>query len=62
MPKKKPRADWVILDANDQTLKCTRCGETRPLGKFIPAPITTFIRRTKAFEVLHEDCKPKEKS
>ncbi len=61
MAKRKPRVDWVVLDANDQTLKCQRCGETRPLIKMLPAVIRDFARKTKAFSVLHEDCKPKEK-
>lgn len=52
--KKKTRADWVVLDGNDQTIKCQRCGESRPL--ILPATVSDFVRKTKAFSVLHEDC------
>jgi len=61
MPKRKPRADWVVLDAKEQVIRCDRCGETRPLNKFIPAEVRVFVRRTQAFSALHEDCPPKEK-
>ncbi len=62
MARRKPRVDWVILDANKQVIECLRCGETRPLSKFIPASVTQFVKKSRAFEVLHEDCKPKEKN
>lgn len=49
--------DWVVVDANDQTLKCLRCAATHPLG--LPKDVREFVKDATAFGVLHRNCQEK---
>lgn len=48
---------WIIVDTtiDPPVGRCERCKET--LEFKMPAPLDVFIKRMRAFGMMHEDCK-----
>jgi hypothetical protein len=55
--KSKLRTSWVVLDGKDNTFKCLRCGETRPLG--LPKEVRQLAKESEGFAMIHQFCKEK---
>lgn len=51
---RRAKVDWVVIDANLQAYRCTRCGGTEALR--MPVPATAFVLRARAFEEEHRYC------
>lgn len=54
--RSKGGADHVVIDANDNTMKCLNCGDSQPTK--LPDLVTLFVARMRAFEKMHRHCRP----
>jgi len=53
------RHDWVVCEntpAGGYLNRCLRCQATETLA--MPMAVTEFVRRSKAFEIVHAHCEP----
>ena len=48
--------EWVVLDFKNQCFRCEHCKKQEKIN--LPMPLQSFIKRSEAFAIEHEWCKP----
>lgn len=53
----RKKFDWVVIDIEDQVLRCERCKETESLSIIIGKSVGLASGYMRAFITAHKDCK-----
>lgn len=51
------KADWVVVDAVMQEMRCDRCGETEPLSSINHRRLDYVLGALNGFAKAHGKCK-----